>query len=46
MRPADHQVFEALVWGYTTPSNEYPFVVLKDITMVPESDTVYPTKCK
>jgi len=46
MRPADHQVFEALVWGYTTPSNDYPFVVLKDITMVPEKDTVYPTKCK
>jgi branched-chain amino acid transport system substrate-binding protein len=47
MRPADHQVFEALVWGYTAPSNgQYPFVILKDITMIPESDTVYPTKCK
>jgi branched-chain amino acid transport system substrate-binding protein len=46
MRPADHQVFEALVWGYTTPSKDYPFVVLKDITMVPEKDTIYPTKCK
>jgi branched-chain amino acid transport system substrate-binding protein len=45
MRPADHQVFEDLVWGYTTPSNQYPFVVLKDITVVPEKDTVYPTKC-
>ncbi len=46
MRPADHQVFENLFWGYTTSSNQYPFVVLRDIQVVPEKDTVYPTKCK
>lgn len=46
MRPADHQVFENLVWGYTTSSDKYPFVILKDITVVPEKETVYPTKCK
>lgn len=45
MRPADHQVFEALVWGYTTYSPKYPFAILKDITVIPEKDTVYPTKC-
>lgn len=45
MRPADHQVFENLVWGYTTDSPQYPFAVLKDITVIPEKDTVYPTKC-
>ena len=45
MRPADHQVFEDLVWGYTTQSPQYPFAILKDITVVPEKSTVYPTKC-
>lgn len=46
MRPADHQVFENLVWGYTTSSDKYPFVILRDIAVIPEKDTVYPTKCK
>lgn len=45
MRPADHQVFENLFWGHTTQSPQYPFAILKDITVVPEKDTVYPTKC-
>ncbi|MFB3915096.1 MAG: ABC transporter substrate-binding protein [Terriglobales bacterium] len=45
MRPADHQVFENLVWGYTTQSPQYPFAILKDIKVVPEKSTVYPTKC-
>lgn len=45
MRPADHQVFENLVWGYTASSDQYPFVILKDIQLIPEKDTVYPTKC-
>ena len=45
MRPADHQVFENLVWGYTASSDQYPFVILKDIQVIPEKDTVYPTKC-
>ena len=45
MRPADHQVFEDLVWGYTTQSPQYPFAVLKDVTVVAEKSTVYPTKC-
>ncbi len=45
MRPADHQVFEDLVWGYTTQSAQYPFAILKDIKVVPEKSTVYPTKC-
>lgn len=46
MRPADHQVFENLVWGYTASSDQYPFVILKDIRVIPGKDTVYPTKCK
>ena len=46
MRPADHQVFENLFWGYTSSSSQYPFVILKDIKVIPEKDTVYPTKCQ
>ena len=45
MRPADHQVFENLIWGYTTQSTQYPFAILKDMKIVPEKDTVYPTAC-
>jgi branched-chain amino acid transport system substrate-binding protein len=46
LRPSDHQVFENLFWGYTTKSDKYPFVILKDLTVIPAKDTIYPTKCK
>ncbi|WP_293173852.1 ABC transporter substrate-binding protein [Oceanithermus sp.] len=45
MRPADHQVFEDLVWGYTKHTDAYPFAILDPIVVVPAKDTLYPTKC-
>lgn len=46
LRPEDHQVFEALVWGYTKHTPEYPFAILDRMRIVPASDTLYPTQCK
>ena len=45
MRPADHQVFEDLVWGYTKLTPDYPFAILDPVIVVPAKDTIYPTKC-
>ncbi len=46
VRPADHQSYENLFWGYTVKSDKYPFVILRDLTVIPAKDTMYPTKCK